>query len=390
MPEKNFSEEDKKFMARALQLAERAAGRTSPNPLVGAVVVRDGEVVGEGYHAVAGGPHAEVVALRQAGERARGATLYVSLEPCCHFGRTPPCTRAVLAAGVSRVVAAMTDPNPRVSGRGLDELRAAGLRVEVGCLERQARRLNEAFCHFLATGRPFLAYKVALSLDGKVATAAGQSRWITGSEARRYAHRLRDRHDAVMVGVGTVLADDPLLTTRLEGGRDALRVVVDGRGRLPLSARLLRLRPEAPEPEFRSSAPTLVATTAAMPEELQRALRERPGVEVLVLPGEDGRVDPEALLRVLGQRGVLSVLLEGGPTLAASFLAAGLVDKVYFFLAPLLIGGEGAPGALGGKGVAELAAAPRLREVEVERVGEDVLVVGYLGGEVRQACSPAL
>lgn len=356
-------------MDRALALAERAAGRTSPNPMVGAVVVRDGRVVGEGYHAAAGQPHAEVVALRQAGEAARGATLYVTLEPCCHYGRTPPCTREVIGAGVTRVVAAMLDPNPRVAGRGVEELRRAGVEVRVGCREEEARRLNEAFCKYITTGVPFVTYKAALSLDGKVATAGGDSRWISGEESRGLVHRLRDRYDAVMVGVGTVLADDPLLTCRLEGGRDPVRVVVDSRGRLPLNARLLHSG---------SRARTLVTTTAAMPGETRAALEAIPGVEVMEVASSGGRVDPEALLRALGEREITSVLLEGGPTLAASMLAGGWVDKIMFFLAPLLVGGARAPSPLGGEGVARLGDARRLRDVRVERVGEDILVTAYV------------
>ncbi|MEW6398780.1 MAG: bifunctional diaminohydroxyphosphoribosylaminopyrimidine deaminase/5-amino-6-(5-phosphoribosylamino)uracil reductase RibD [Bacillota bacterium] len=371
------------FMDRALALAERAAGRTSPNPMVGAVVVKDGRVVGEGYHAAAGQPHAEVVALRRAGEAARGATLYVTLEPCCHFGRTPPCTREVMRAGVARVVAAMLDPNPRVAGRGVEDLRRAGIEVQVGCREEEARRLNEAFCKYIATGIPFVTYKAALSLDGKVATAEGDSRWISGEESRRLVHRLRDRYDAVMVGIGTVLADDPLLTCRIEGGRDPVRVVVDSRGRLPVTARLLRSG---------SPARTLVATTATMSGDTRAALEAIPGVEVIELPSRGGRVDPGALVRALGEREITSVLLEGGPTLAASFLAGGWVDKIMFFLAPLLVGGAWAPSPLGGEGVARLREARRLRDVVVERVGGDVLVTAYVvdgPGEGAGTCSPA-
>lgn len=378
-----FTRADEQFMDRALALAERGLGRTRPNPAVGAVVVRDGRVVGEGYHAAAGQPHAEVLALRQAGEAARGATLYVTLEPCCHFGRTPPCTREIIGAGIARVVAAMLDPNPRVAGRGAEELRRAGIDVQVGCREREARRLNEAFCKYITTGIPFVTYKAALSLDGKVATAGGDSRWISGEESRRLVHRLRDRYDAVMVGIGTVLADDPLLTCRLDGGRDPVRVVVDSRGRLPPGARLLHSG---------SPAPTLVATTAAVPREARAALEAIPGVEVVELSSRDGRVDPGALLRALGEREITSVLLEGGPTLAASLLEGGWVDKVMFFLAPLLVGGVQAPSALGGAGAARLGEARRLRDVVVERVAEDILVTAYVvhgAGEGATPCSPA-
>lgn len=373
-------------MARALALAQRAAGRTSPNPLVGAVLVRGGRVVGEGFHEGAGLPHAEAVALAAAGEAARGATLYVNLEPCAHFGRTPPCADAVIAAGVSRVVAACRDPNPLVAGRGLARLRAAGVSVTEGVLAEQARELNEPFFKFITTGCPFVLMKVAMTLDGKIATAAGESRWITGEEARAEVHRWRGRLDTVLVGIGTVLADDPLLTARLPGARDPVRVVVDSRLRLPPCARVLN--PESP-------APLWVATTEAAWRERGRQLlaaaRERGAAcEVIPLPQREGRVDLRALAQELGQRRITGVLLEGGATLNAAMLEAGLVDKVAFFLAPALVGGEAAPGPVAGGGVARLAAAWRLERTAVRAVGSDLLVTGYVrqgGGEA--ACEQA-
>ncbi|HIE51439.1 MAG TPA: bifunctional diaminohydroxyphosphoribosylaminopyrimidine deaminase/5-amino-6-(5-phosphoribosylamino)uracil reductase RibD [Armatimonadetes bacterium] len=369
--------DDADYMRRALELAVQARGRTSPNPLVGAVIVREGKVVGEGYHRRAGLPHAEVEALQAAGERARGATVYVNLEPCCHFGRTPPCTEALIAAGVRRVVVAMEDPNPQVQGRGLAKLRAAGIEVTAGVREPEARRLNEVYCQYITARRPFVLLKCALTLDGKIATRTGDSRWISGREARAWVHRLREEYDAVMVGSGTVLADDPLLTARPEefgevlpagGPPQPLRVIVDSRARTPVEARVVQTAREVP---------TLIATLPTAPAE-KRAAWVAAGVEVLVLPERDGHVDLVALMQALGKREVTSVLLEGGGTLNAAALAAGVVHKVLFFIAPKLCGGQEAPTPVEGPGVTQMKEALRLREVEVTRCGEDVAVMGYL------------
>lgn len=360
---------DEEYMRLALELAGRARGMTSPNPLVGAVVVREGRVVGTGYHRQAGGPHAEVFALEEAGPAARGADLYTNLEPCSHQGRTPPCADRVAAAGIRRVVSAMEDPNPRVAGKGFARLREEGVRVETGLLEAEARRLNEVFCKFITRGLPFVALKTAATLDGKIATRTGMSRWITGEKSRERVHRLRALHDGVLTGIGTVLKDDPQLNVRLpEGGRDPLRVLVDSRARVPLTARIL-----AP-PEK-----TLVAVTGAAPPAKTRALQEQ-GVEVLVLPDLAGRVDLSALLRELGKREITSLLAEGGGTLNYSLLAAGLVDKAYVFLAPLFLGGEKAPTPVDGEGVADLARGWRLAGAELEILGEDYLITGYPKG----------
>ncbi|MDR7481507.1 MAG: bifunctional diaminohydroxyphosphoribosylaminopyrimidine deaminase/5-amino-6-(5-phosphoribosylamino)uracil reductase RibD [Armatimonadota bacterium] len=364
--------DDLRYMEEALALAARAAGRTSPNPMVGAVVVAGGEVVGRGFHARAGEPHAEILALREAGARARGATVYVTLEPCAHQGRTGPCAEALIAAGVRRVVAAMADPDRQVRGRGFERLRAAGVEVEVGLLENRARRLNEAFVKHRATGLPFVTLKWAMSLDGRIAGAGGRPVAITGEAARRFAHGLRDTHDVVLVGVGTVLADDPLLTCRLPGGRNPMRVVVDSRLRTPPTARVVATAAETP---------TLVATTAAAPAERVAALR-RAGVEVLVQAHEEPRVRLSSLLEELGRRGALAVLVEGGAEVHAAFLAAGLADKVIALVAPVLIGGAGAPAA--GVQPAGLDAGPpaarRLRDVRViTGLDGDVAIEGYLG-----------
>jgi diaminohydroxyphosphoribosylaminopyrimidine deaminase/5-amino-6-(5-phosphoribosylamino)uracil reductase len=358
--ERTVSEHDERFLRRAIELAERGAGLASPNPMVGAVVVRDGGVVGEGWHEGPGTRHAEIVALAEAGKRAGGATLYVTLEPCSHFGRTPPCAPAVVEAGISRVVASVRDPNPIVDGAGFRHLENAGVEVVAGVLEDEGRELILGFAKHVRTGLPFVTLKMAASLDGRTAARDGSSRWITGEEARRDVHRLRSMSDAVMVGSGTALADDPSLTVRLEGyrGRQPLRVVVDGRGRMPATGAL-----------FDGSAPTLIATT----EEAPRSEWEAAGAEVLAF-AED-RVPLVALVESLGKRGVQSLLIEGGPTLAWAAVEAGVVDRIVLYLAPKLIGGVSAPGVLGGEGIASIADAIRMAIVRVDRVGEDLKVV---------------
>ena len=355
-------------MERALQLAERGRGRTSPNPMVGAVLVSAGEIVGEGFHPRAGEPHAEIFALRQAGERAGGATLYVTLEPCCHHGRTPPCTQALIAAGVARVHLAMLDPNPLVAGRGRDQLEAAGIITVVGEREAEARILNEAYLHWITSHRPFVIAKFAASLDGKIATHTGDARWITGPAARQAAHRLRDQVDAILVGVETVIADDPQLTTRLDQAevRHPLRVILDSRGRIPDSSQVLD--PALP-------GRTLIATTDAMPPRRRRDLAHR--AEVLLLPAAEGRVDIPALLDALGERQITSLLVEGGGTVLGSFFARVPVNKVLAFLAPLIIGGQHAPTPVAGPGASCIADAWRLADVRIEQLGPDLLVSGY-------------
>jgi diaminohydroxyphosphoribosylaminopyrimidine deaminase/5-amino-6-(5-phosphoribosylamino)uracil reductase len=338
--------------------------------MVGAVVVRDGEVVGEGCHQQAGTPHAEVHALNAAGERARGACLYVNLEPCSHYGRTPPCTEAVIAAGIAAVYMAVLDPNPLVDGQGRALLEEAGIRTILGECAQEATDLNEAYFTYITSGRPFVLAKFACSLDGKIATRTGESRWISGEESRRRVHELRDEVDAILVGADTAIADDPLLTTRLDDRevRHPLRVVVDSRGRVPLEARL-----------FDPSLPgrTAVAATAAFPADRRETL-ERRGVEVLVLPADDrGRVDLDALLETLGRRQVASLLVEGGGTVLEAFFRARLVDKILAFIAPRIIGGVDAPSAVGGEGVALLRQAPLVDRVRVERLGQDLAVSGY-------------
>ena len=355
-------------MARALELARSAVGSASPNPPVGAVVVREGKVVGEGSTMPAGQAHAEVVALRQAGDLARGSTLYVTLEPCSHHGRTPPCAEAVIGAGISEVHVSLIDPNPLVMGRGLEQLRQAGIHVEVGAGREQAQDIIAPHTKFVTTGTPLVTAKFAMSLDGKIATRTGDSKWISSAESRRYAHRLRAQSDAIMVGIGTVLADDPRLTARGdEGGaplpRQPLRVIVDSNGRLPLSSALLH-----------QPGSTLVAVTDDAEE--TRARLKSCGVDVVGAPGANGRVDLDALMTELGRREITSVLVEGGGTLLGSLFAARLVDRVVGFVAPVVIGGESAPSPVAGAGIERMSDALRLANVRIERFADDVAVIG--------------
>jgi diaminohydroxyphosphoribosylaminopyrimidine deaminase/5-amino-6-(5-phosphoribosylamino)uracil reductase len=364
---------DEKFMRLALRLAKKGQGQTSPNPMVGAVVVRGNTIVGRGYHHRAGEPHAEILALRQAGKRTRGATLYLNLEPCDHFGRTPPCTRAILDAGIKRVVSGMKDPNPLVSGRGMRRLRKAGVQVDVGILEKECQDLNAPFRKYITSQNPFVTLKAAASLDGKVATRSGDSRWISSEASRNYVHRLRQAMDAVMVGIGTVLKDDPLLTVRLpEGERlhKPLRVIVDSRLRIPLDSQLVRTA---------GQYPTLVATSpTASSSKLQRLAKAK--VEVLIIKKDaQGHVSLRGLMKELARRGVVSLLLEGGPTVNASAIKEGLVDRLIFFSAPKIIGGQRAPGVIGGEGVLRVKEAKAVKILKVRRIGPDVLVEGTLG-----------
>lgn len=357
------------FMQLALGAAERARGRTRPNPMVGCVIVRGREVVAMGYHERAGTAHAEVVALGRAGERARGADLYVTLEPCNHWGRTGPCTEALIAAGVGRVFVGARDPNPIVNGAGIRRVRRAGIPVEVGVLESECRRLNEAYECTMRERRPFVVAKTAQSLDGRVATRAGESHWITGEEARAYSHRLRDELDAILVGRNTVVSDDPQLNCRLKGGRDPVRVILDTEARVSPRAKVVVLGKS-------SSAPTWIAVGPHAPAKRRLAL-ERAGAETILCKLKRGAIYVADLLKRLHQRELMSLLVEGGPTVLGSFFDAGLVDKVHTFLAPLIIGGEGARAAVGARGVAHLCDATRLAEVEIITLGEDVLVTGY-------------
>jgi diaminohydroxyphosphoribosylaminopyrimidine deaminase/5-amino-6-(5-phosphoribosylamino)uracil reductase len=354
-------------MRRALAEARLGLGRVEPNPMVGAAVVRDGRLVAVGHHDRFGGPHAEVVALARAGEAARGATLYVTLEPCCHHGKTPPCTDAILAAGVARVVAAMRDPFPRVAGGGLARLREAGVAVDLGLDEAEARRLNGPYLKRVTTGLPFVIAKWAMTLDGKTAAANGSSRWISGPRSRALVAELRGRVDAVAVGIGTALADDPALTARPPGPRTPARLVLDSAARLPLASQLARTARETP---------VWVAATERAPADRREALR-RAGCDVLELPG-DGPVPIRSLLEELGRRGVTNLLVEGGGLALGAFLDAGQVDAVEAFLAPILEGGDHPRTAARGRGVAAMADALRLIRPEVAALDGDVHLRGLV------------
>ena len=360
-------------MAQALSLARLALGQVSPNPAVGAVIVKDGEVIGEGYTQPPGLDHAEVVALKQAGTRAQGGVMYVTLEPCCHYGRTPPCTQAIIEAGISEVHLATIDVNPLVSGRGKEALERAGIRVHVGESEEEAKQINEAYAKFITEGTPFITTKFAMSLDGKIATKFGDSRWISGELSRKLVHQLRYTVDAVMVGVNTVLADDPRLTARCGGKGGTLkkqptRVIIDSKGRTPLTARVFTEPGKA----------VLVLGRTASPEEKESLAQV--GAEVMELPSPEGRVDLKRLLVVLGERGVTSVMVEGGGILLGSLFDGGLVDKVICFIAPIIIGGRNAKMAVAGEGVERVADSLKLERVSVERLDEDLMVSGYVRG----------
>jgi diaminohydroxyphosphoribosylaminopyrimidine deaminase/5-amino-6-(5-phosphoribosylamino)uracil reductase len=360
---------DEKYMRVALRLAARAKGGTSPNPMVGAVVVKDGRVISRGYHRKAGGPHAEAVALKKAGRDAQGAVLYVTLEPCSHSNkRTPPCTPLVVESGIKRIVVAMIDPNPRVSGNGVKALRAAGIDTVTGVLETEARKLNEAFIRYITTGMPFATLKIAQTLDGKIATASGESKWITGEKAREEGHKLRDINDAVLVGINTVLADDPMLTARIPNGRDPVRVIVDGNLSIPLTAKVLTQK---------SSARTVIAALPNASKSKTKKL-EGLGAEVLIVRNEKGRVDLRDLMKKLGKLDIMSVLIEGGAEINASALKMGVVDKVVHFIAPMLMTGRDSICSIGGTSPEKLHQAIRLSEITTRFVGEDLMITGYV------------
>jgi diaminohydroxyphosphoribosylaminopyrimidine deaminase/5-amino-6-(5-phosphoribosylamino)uracil reductase len=351
---------DRKWMWHALELAERGRGLVEPNPLVGAVIVRDRKIVGEGWHERFGGAHAEVNALTAAGEAARGATLYVTLEPCCHQGKTPPCTAAILAAGIGRVVVAIGDPYPQVAGKGAELLRAAGLNVEVGICEDKARRQNAPYLKLLASGRPYVHAKWAMTLDGKIATRTGQSKWISNPASRGYVHKLRGRMDAIVIGAGTALADDPLLTVRPPGPRTPARIVVLGQRSLDPRCRLFQSVSDSPVLLFGSGETTFLE-----------------GCESVLLDAQEGQCPLEPLLDELGRRRMTNILVEGGSALLGSFLDARAVDEVHAFIAPRLLGGAKALSPFGGQGAGEIAEGLALAEWTVESIAGDLLVHGW-------------
>jgi diaminohydroxyphosphoribosylaminopyrimidine deaminase / 5-amino-6-(5-phosphoribosylamino)uracil reductase len=358
---------DRHYMRMACRLAEKAAGRTSPNPMVGAVLVHEGKIIASGFHQHAGGDHAEIIALKKADSKAKGATLYINLEPCNHQGRTPPCTRSLIAAGIREVVAGMKDPNPLVSGKGLRALSRAGIKVRVGVLEAQCRLLNEAFTKFITRRLPFVTLKLAASLDGKIATASGDARWISCEQSRATVHLLRNRVDAVLVGAGTVITDDPQLTCRIAGGRDPWRIILDARLRTPLTAEFLRQR---------NIEKNIIVTSKTAPAGKIRALRGL-GATVWRFPAPEGAVPWRPVLKKLAEMGVVSLLIEGGATTAAGALKEKVVDKMLLFYAPKLLGGD-AHYMIDSLGVQRIKQSIAIDRLKVEKSGADLLISGYL------------
>jgi diaminohydroxyphosphoribosylaminopyrimidine deaminase/5-amino-6-(5-phosphoribosylamino)uracil reductase len=357
------------FMRKAINLAKKGRGLTSPNPMVGAIVVKDGNIIAEGYHVKAGTPHAEVIALNSAGSRAKGATLYVNVEPCCHTNkRTPPCTTAIIEAGIHRVAVSMIDPNPEVAGQGIETLQKAGIIVDVGILKRQAEQLNEVFQKYITVKKPYVILKVAQSLDGKIATASRESKWITGPVSLQNAHQLRHDYDAILVGSGTVKDDDPSLTARTPEGKDPVRIILDSNLTIPLNAKVLTQK---------STAVTLIATTPKADKTRIKQVEET-GAKVLVLPEKDGMVDLKVLMDELGRMDISSVLIEGGATVNNSALRSGIVDKVVFFIAPMIMCGHDAISSVGGLCPESLQSAIKLTDLKVRRSGDDLMVEGYV------------
>ncbi len=360
------------YMEQALSMAKLALGQVSPNPAVGAVIVKNGEVIGKGYTQPPGSNHAEIVALQQAGPEAKGATLYVTLEPCCHYGRTSPCTQSIITAGISEVHMAILDPNPAVNGKGKAELENAGIKTFLGECEKKAREINEAYIKFQLTGLPFITIKYAMSLDGKIATWTGDSKWISGEESRHFVHNMRYINDAIMAGVNTVLADDPQLTARCGGGRGGtakkqpLRIIIDGMGLTPVTAKV-----------FTEPGKTLLVL-GRKTTEMEREAYCRVGAELFEIPSENGYIELKILMEELGKRQIMSILVEGGSILFGSLFDQKLLDKVVIFVAPIIIGGEKAKTAIGGRGVEKVMDAVKLKNISEERFGDDVMFVGYI------------
>ncbi len=358
------------FMKAALELAEKGRGCTSPNPMVGAVVVKDGKTVGKGWHEFAGGPHAEVNAINDAGESARGADLYVTLEPCNHYGRTPPCTQKILESGISRVIVAMNDPNPDVKGGGNEYLRAKGISVTTGVCEKEALVLNEAFVKYVRTREPFVIVKCAATLDGRIATRTGDSKWVSGEESRAFVHELRHRADGILVGIGTVANDDPSLTTRMEGrkGKDPARIILDSRLSISETAKVLHLQ---------SEADTIIVTGEDIPDDKKKRLKGK-GIRVISAPLKEGRISLKMLMGRLGYIGITSLLIEGGSRVIASALNARIVDKIMFFYAPKILGGDDGFPICRGPGPELMRQSIPIRNMDIRRFGEDVMIEGYI------------
>lgn len=362
------------YMKRALELAKKGAGHTNPNPLVGAVIVKEGRIIGEGYHKAYGSHHAEINAFINATEDVKGATMYVTLEPCSHYGKTPPCAKTILEKGIKKVVIGLKDPNPLVAGKGIKMLEDAAVEVVTGVLEEEGRKLNEIFLKYITTKLPFCIMKTAMTLDGKIATYTNASKWITGELSRKYVHELRHRVAGIMVGIGTVLADNPSLTTRIgdDRGSDPIRIIIDSSARIPLNATVLNLQSD--------KKTIIVVTEKAEKEKLE--LLEQKGAEIIVTPSKNERVDLFLLMKALGQRKIDSVLLEGGSELNYSALEEGIVDKVNAFIAPKIIGGNTAKTPVGGQGKAFMEQAITLEGIDIRRFGDDIMVQGYIRKEI--------
>lgn len=362
----DFLSYDEKYMRLAMQLAGNAIGRTSPNPLVGAVIVKDNRVVGCGWHRKAGTPHAEVHALNQAGELAQGADVYVTLEPCAHYGKTPPCAKALVEAKVKNVYGGLLDVNPKVAGKGFKILEDAGIHVEYGFLQDELRKQNEVFFKWIEHKKPFVVLKAAMTLDGKIATAIGQSKWITNETSRAYGYKLRDIYDGIIVGINTVIEDNPMLTARVDGGKNPIRIVVDSSLKIDINANVVQDK----------SAKTIIATTDKADKDKILKLQAQDVDVIVVDKDENDKVDIEKLLDILGQKNICSILVEGGATLSGSFVAKKLVDKVYFFIAPKIIGGKEAKTPVAGTGILNLQEALALKDIQIEKLEEDILIIG--------------
>lgn len=362
----DFLSYDEKYMRLAMQLAGNAIGRTSPNPLVGAVIVKDNRVVGCGWHRKAGTPHAEVHALNQAGELAQGADVYVTLEPCAHYGKTPPCAKALVEAKVKNVYGGLLDVNPKVAGKGFKILEDAGIHVEYGFLQDELRKQNEVFFKWIEHKKPFIVLKAAMTLDGKIATATGQSKWITNETSRAYGYKLRDIYDGIMVGINTVIEDNPMLTARVDGGKNPIRIVVDSSLRIDINANVVQDK----------SAKTIVATTDKADKDKILKLQAQDVDVIVVDKDKNDKVDIEKLLDILGQQNICSILVEGGATLSGSFVAKKLVDKVDFFIAPKIVGGKEAKTPVAGTGILNLQEALALKDIQIEKLEEDILIIG--------------
>ena len=361
---------DKKFMEYALELAERGRGFVSPNPLVGAVIVKEGKIIGEGYHEKFGQAHAEVNAIKNAREDVKGSTIYVSLEPCSHYGKTPPCVDLIIESRIKKVIVGMVDPNPLVSGRGIDILRKNNIEVHVGLLEEDCKRLNEVFIKYIDTGKPFCLLKAAMTLDGKISTYTGDSKWISSEKSREYVHKLRHEFSGIMVGIETVIRDNPTLNTRIKGfqGKNPIRIVLDSRLRIPMDSNIVATANEIS---------TIVATGEFSNLERIRKLEEK-SIKIIRIPLKDGKIDMNILMEKLGNMGIDSILIEGGANVNYSSLEANLVDKLAFFIAPKLLGGKNAKTPVEGQGIEKISSSIKIKDMKSKYIGEDLLIEGYI------------